>query len=373
MAFVTKNGFDVEKGSSLVVFENLMPSLKHIAGKGVTENFITKDDVTKMDTIDITRILPKKINYRKLGATTNGNYLNEKNWHGGSQPQSTHYTVDLSYLFDEDSIIPYSMTTETPVQFEKIINKNITDCLAQTMNAFTWANQYKAFFDDNTAVTRNVFVYDANTTPARAFVKANAALQSDKSIGAFTIPVEERQAFISPDFNADLKSQYATNASEAAAQINATGYINPFTKQEGKRIDARTGVCGLYDGVVMTQMNDIEKENVYEVLGVSDNSTVCGLLDKIAGFIVYGGATLRGFATQGVQANADPYQANSIVLKPYSKFGCATLSGKSMKVIASDTLTDENLATIKAAISIADNVSSHYTNNDKAYETGVAD
>jgi hypothetical protein len=372
MAFVTKNGFDVEHGSSLVVYENLFPNLKHIKGKGVTEEYVSKEDIMEVDTIDITRILPKKIHYRAIGSSlnaTNGKWMNKNNANGGPTPESVHYSLFVNFVYDEDTTIPFAMIHSTQVNFEQYVNKNITDCFAQTLNAFTWANQIKAFFDDNTAVAKSVFKYDANTTPAQAFQLANANLQSDKSIGAFTIPMEERQAFIDYDLNAALKAQYATNASEAAAQINATGFMNPFTQAEGKRIDSRTGICGIYDGVLMTLVNDVERENIYEVLGVSSDATTKAVLDKIKGFIVYGGSTLRGIAMEGISANEHPFQHGSVVLKPFNKFGVKCLSGKSIKVITNDTIADADLTTVKAALSIAVNIES--ATSDPDYQKGT--
>ena len=44
--------------------------------------------------------------------------------------------------------------------------------------------------------------------------------------------MDERQAFITTNYDRVMKRQYQTNASEAAAQILATGYINPLQDRE---------------------------------------------------------------------------------------------------------------------------------------------
>ena len=49
--------------------------------------------------------------------------------------------------------------------------------------------------------------------------------------------------------NRIMKSQYLQNASEASARILANGFMNPFDGRESDRIDSRTGMCGMYDGV----------------------------------------------------------------------------------------------------------------------------
>ena len=45
MAYVTRNGFDVEHASSLLVMENLLPEIQHINGMGVTDKFTKTQDI----------------------------------------------------------------------------------------------------------------------------------------------------------------------------------------------------------------------------------------------------------------------------------------------------------------------------------------
>ena len=66
-------------------------------------------------------------------------------------------------------------------------------------------------------------------------VPANSVLTDGVvEIGAMYIPMDERQAFISSKFDRIMKRQYMGNASEAAAKILATGYINPFTGETAR-------------------------------------------------------------------------------------------------------------------------------------------
>ena len=66
-----------------------------------------------------------------------------------------------------------------------------------------------------------------------------------------------------------MKAQYIQNASEAAARILATGFINPFNGREDKRIDERTGLLGMYDGVDLFNFNKVTREFVYVALGIA--------------------------------------------------------------------------------------------------------
>lgn len=368
MALVQKNGFDVEHGTSLVVYENLFPSIKHIEGKGVTSKYIN-GDVSKMDSVDVTRILPKKPHFRTIGAQSNGGFHNTANANGGASPESVHYTVEVNHVFDEDTSIAGSQIMETPVAFKEFVNKNITDCFALTLNVFTWATQLYGYIQ--TATVNDQVEINANTTPAKAFQKAVAKLaDGDMSIGAFNIGPADCQAFLSPDYNADLMSQYATNASEAAAQINATGFINPFNQAEGKRVDYRSGILGIYNGVLLTSINGAEYDLVMEVLGLtSSDTTEIGLLKQITGFIVYGGATLRGVAGPSIEVNKDPYHNGGVVFAPLAKFGVAQLSGKSVKVITTTALTADNITALKSKLALIDGMSSAYAGADRKFSS----
>lgn len=361
MALAQLNGNVVEHASLLVFYENFFPAIKHIEGKGVSERYITDQDPEKVNEIDVPRILPIKAHARKIGGSSNGGWINTRNAQGGYAPEAVYYTVSLNRVFDEDVLLPKSLLTSSKLEFKNAVNKIITDSFAQTINAYTWAGQFKKFFEDNTAVNDAVFVYDGSTTTAcQAFQNANASLlNGDMTIGAMTIPSDEKQAFISSALDTAMKSQYATNASNLAAQINATGFLNPFTQAESKRVDTRTGLLGLYDGVYLTLFSTPERSVVYEVLGLTSTDTAeIAILDKIEGMIVYAGTTVRGVAGLSLEVNKDPYNNGSFVFAPYAKFGVGVLSGKSIKMIASSTISDADLATVEDKIAIADVLSS---------------
>lgn len=137
--------------------------------------------------------------------------------------------------------------------------------------------------------------------------------------------------------------------------INSTGFINPFSQSEGKRVDTRTGLAGIYDGVVMTTITKNELGYVEEILGAGDTEKT--LLNAICGIVVYGDATIRGVVGPSIQVKDDPTQYATKIFTPYAKFGVGVLSGKTIKLITSTKYTDANLTTLKA-LKIADGLSS---------------
>ena len=356
MAFTQIGNFSVEHASSLVIYENLMPMIQHINGKGVIDTYTKEDDVRRVNKIDVLRVLPYVPQFRKLGSVNNGAYGNSLNGSGANAPESVYYTVDVDLFFDRSVPIPASMTLSNPTDFKTVVMKNIVESISLGINAITYAKQLIGFFrlKDNFAKSYTgvladlagtdltdaeladaIYEYDGSTVKATdAYLSANGALNDGiPEIGALVVPVSERQAFVSTKLNQLMKAQYEQNASEASARILANGFINPFTDSEGKRIDERTGLCGMYDGVDLYLWNSIARKFTYVALGISSNSTVKGYLDLLQGFIVYGAGTLRGIVRPTVEANKDPYNAGTIILAPLCKVGCECLHGATIKCI----------------------------------------
>lgn len=360
MAFTQIGNFSVDHASSMIIYENLMPAIQHINGKGVVDTFTKEEDVRRVNKIDVLRVLPYVPQFRKLGSANNGAYGNSLNGSGANAPESLYYTVDVDLFFDRSVPIPASMTLSNPTDFKTVVMKNIVESISLGINAITYAKQLIGFFrlKDNFAknytgtlanlagtdladgeLADAIFEYDGTNVKATdAYQSANGALNDGiPEIGALVVPVSERQAFVSTKLNQLMKSQYEQNASESAARILANGFINPFTDSEGKRIDERTGLCGMYDGVDLFLWNSIARKFTYVALGISSNSTISGYLDKLQGFIVYGAGTLRGIVRPTVEANKDPYNAGTIILAPLCKVGCECLHGATIKCIVDGT------------------------------------
>ena len=369
MAFTTVNGFDVEHASSMLVYENLFPEIQHINGKGCIDKYTKTEDVESITYIDVMRVLPYAPRFRQLGALNNGAYHNKKNEGGyGNAPQSTHYTIPVDLIYDEGVSITQAQIYANPIALKQVVLAQLVKTAGLAINVITYAKQIEAFFrnGDNfdKALTHDkgsivsgditdaelasaVFSYDPAVaglnagSPTLAYQKANAELDDGiVEIGALVIPRDERQAFITPQLNTLMKGQYAQNASEASARILATGFINPFNNAEGKRIDERTGLAGMYDGVDMFIFNKTTRKFVYVALGIAGTAddtaetitAVRGLLDKLEGFIVYGAGTCRGIVGPSITANPNVYFGGVYIL-PKMKVGVEVLHGATIKAI----------------------------------------
>lgn len=369
MAFVTLNNFDVEHASSMLVYENFMPEIQHINGKGCIDKYTKTSDVESVTYIDIMRVLPYAPRFRKLGASTNGNFHNVKNEGGyGNAPQSVHYTVPVDLIYDEGVQISSPQIYSNPIALKAVVLAQIVKTASFCVNIITYAKQIEAFFrqGDNfdkalagttgalvgtdikaDEIANALYAYDPTvlatdpTSATSAFVNANASLNDGVvEIGALTVPSDERQAFITPKFDAIMKTQYRQNASEAAARINSNGYIDPYSALESNRVDSRTGICGMYDGVDMFMFNKSTRDWVYIALGVKgtadddaeDLVAVRAILDKLNAFIVYGAGTCRGIVGPNVLANQNPFFGGVYIL-PQMKVGVEVLHGGTIKMI----------------------------------------
>ena len=388
MAFTTVKGFDVEHASSMLVYENLFPEIQHINGKGCIDKYTKTDDVESVTYIDVMRVLPYAPRFRQLGALNNGAYHNKMNEGGyNNAPQSTHYTIPVDLIYDEGVAITQAQIYSNPVALKQVVLAQLVKTAGLAINVITYAKQIEGFFRNgdnfdkalthdkgsivNTDITdaelaSAVFSYDPAVTglsagsPTLAYQKANAELDDGiVEIGALVIPRDERQAFITPQLNTLMKGQYAQNASEASARILATGFINPFNNAEGKRIDERTGLAGMYDGVDMFIFNKTTRRFVYVALGIAGTAddtaetitAVRGLLDKLEGFIVYGAGTCRGIVGPSIIANPNIYYGGVYIL-PKMKVGVEVLHGATIKAIVNagaslvSAWTKANIATI---------------------------
>jgi hypothetical protein len=392
MSFVALNGYDVEHASSMLVYENLFPEIQHINGKGVIDKYTKTDSVESVTYIDVMRVLPYAPRFRQLGALNNGKYHNAKNVGGyNNAPQSQHYTIPVDLIYDEGVAITDTQIYSNPIALKQVVLAQLVKTAGMSINIITYAKQIEGFFrnGDNfdKALTHQVgsivagditdeelasavFAYDgtAATTAATyataVFQSANESLNDGiPEIGAFTVPSDERQGFITPQLNRLMKAQYMQNASEASARILANGFINPFNAQESNRIDSRTGMCGMYDGVDLFLFNKVTRKFVYVALGIlgtADDTdetlaAVRALLDKWQGMIVYGAGTCRGIVGPSITANPNVYFGGVYIL-PKMKVGVEVLHGGTIKLLVdggaslANAWTKANVATIMNTI-----------------------
>ena len=321
--------------------------------------------------------MPYAPRFRKLGATANGAYHTTVNNGYANAPQSQSYTIPVDLIYDEGVPITDTQYYSNPVDLKRVVLAQLVKTAGMAINIITYAKQIEAFFrngdnfdkakthekgaivaGDITAaeIAEAVYGYDATKTgadpssPTMKFIFANASLSDGiPEIGALTVPSDERQAFVTPKLDALMKSQYMQNASDVAARILGSGFINPFTNQEGNRIDSRTGACGMYDGVDIFMLNKVTLKFVEVALGISANSAAKSALEKMGGMIVYGAGTCRGIVGPQIIANPNTYYGGVYIL-PKMKVGVECLHGATVKMLVEGTWSEAEIAAMMNGI-----------------------
>ena len=198
------------------------------------------------------RVLPYAPRFRKLGATNNGKWHNAKNEGGyNNSPESEHYTIPVDLYYDEGVPI-ISVQTYNPVQLKAVVMAQLIKAAGMSINIITHAKQWEGFFVDSfsatptaTEIANSNFLFKYDTSVATnaegsvvdAFIAANSNLTDGVPRNWCVYYSYGRKTSIYFNYTDRLmKRQYQTNASEAAASNLATGYINPFTGQEAKKL-----------------------------------------------------------------------------------------------------------------------------------------
>lgn len=389
MAYVALNGFDVEHASSLLVMENLFPAIQHINGMGVTDKYTKTSDIENVTLIDVMRVLPYAPRFRKLGAVNNGAWSNAKNDGRSNAPQSVHYTIPVDLIYDEGVPITRTIAESNPIQLQSIVMKQVVEAAALSINVVTYAKQIEGWlenYDDSTGALKDATNYSdfgadetlaANVSGsyADAFIEANGVLTDGvKSIGAFVVDVNERQAFASTKFNRIMKRQYMTNASTPATRMLSNGVINPFNDTEAIRINEKTGYLGVYDGVDIFLFNSTVKNFVYYALGLTaSDTTEIALLDKIACMIVYANATVRGIVGPTVEVNPNVYYGGAYLL-PKLKMGVEVVAPDGIKIVVDDAngFTAANILALKAKVAFTPLDGSSVAPTPTGFNTGLS-
>ena len=347
-------GLSNEREVSLRSGRNVFKALIELGYKNVT-------------LIDVMRVLPYAPRFRKLGAANNGAWSNAKNDGRSNAPQSVHYTIPVDLIYDEGVPITRTIAESNPIQLQAIVMKQVVEAAALSINVVTYAKQIEGWlknYDDTTgalidATNFSDFGADASLAPnvtgsyADAFIEANGVLTDGvKSIGAFVVDVNERQAFATTKFNRIMKRQYMQNASTPATHMLANGVLNPFNDTESIRINEKTGYLGVYDGVDIFLFNSTVKKFVYYALGLTPSDTTeIALLDKIACMIVYANATVRGIVGPTVEVNPNVYYGGAYLL-PKLKMGVEVVAPDGIKVVVDDAngFTAANILALKAKV-----------------------
>lgn len=357
MSLFNLNNAQVGKIVSKTVYETLVQDIFHLDGKGLTDKFIPASSADA-GAVDIYVPQPLNNRLRQYGGTTNGAWENTGNDESslkGKHVKSKRFSVDMTKRYDQnipitEDEVELTNATNLTKGLVTIAQDQVEKDIAVQLNGATLAEQIYKWLKDSFAdwaaptpleIGMAMQIYTATTdrfAAADAFRYANDAISDgdmtegiEKSnLYAGFFPSDERQGFIRGQFLTDLQKSFTQNASDVVAEINATGFLNPFTQSEAKRINLKTGIVGLYDGVPLTRVSGQVFSTMCYYLGVADDDTATKtILSGIVGLICPANATIRGMKPNSFKV-VDYQHEQGVVVQPKVKYGIRCLSGKAL-------------------------------------------
>lgn len=350
MSLFNLTNAQVGKIVSKTVYETLVQDLFHLSGKGLSDKFIPASDADA-GAVDI--YVPKPLNnrLRQYGGETNGDWENTGNDEQslkGKHIKSKRFSVDMTKRYDQnipitEDEVELTNSTNLTKGLVTIAEDQVEKDIAVQLNGATLAEQVYKWLKDSFAdwtepteeeIAGAMKIYTATTdryAAADAFRYANDAISDgDSNLNAGFFPSDERQGFIRGQFLTDLQKSFTQNASDVVAEINATGFLNPFTQSESKRINLKTGIVGLYDGVPLTRVSGQVFSAMCYYLGVEEtDKTARDILAGIVGLICPANATIRGMKPNSFKV-IDYQHEQGVVIQPKVKYGIRCLSGKAL-------------------------------------------
>lgn len=353
MSLFNLNNAQVGKIVSKTVYETLVQDIFHLDGKGLTDKFIPAS-AADAGSVDIYVPQPLNNRLRQYGGETNGDWENTGNDEQSLKDKhikSKRFSVDMTKRYDQnipitEDEVELTNATNLTKGLVTIAEDQVEKDIAVQLNGATLAEQVYKWLKDSFADWANptaaeigaaMQIYSATTdryAAADAFRYANDAISDgDLTLNAGFFPSDERQGFIRGQFLTDLQKSFTQNASDVVAEINATGFLNPFTQSEGKRINLKTGIVGLYDGVPLTRVSGQVFSSMCYYLGIADDDAPTRtILAGIVGLICPSNATIRGMKPNSFKV-IDYQHEQGVVVQPKVKYGIRCLSGAALKGI----------------------------------------
>jgi hypothetical protein len=340
MAFATFTGVNdtaLHVAVSEVIIERLVQESLYRDGLGITQ--ITTKDVGAGG-VRVPKVKPSTGTWRKLGATTNGEWFN-----GGTIGAIglDEEFVELLYVYDmpEDVPVAQQKLSLGGLSSVEIRAKEIGKNIAIGMNAGTMAHQLKAVINaviSAGAQTNRIYTYTAGATDSTGIVSkilvANAELDNGDGTYHAYFPRNGRILLLRPSAIAEMRANgnVIIGGSNFAQEILASGALD-IDVDELPEINY--GYMGMFDGVPVFKATDYlwtEAETWLE--------QTAGYLDEIAGILCSHIATGRGHAFPEQTKVIDSPNGQGLRIQPLSNFGVKVFFESGIKLIANGTFAE---------------------------------
>lgn len=323
---------------SPVVLVNVVQSLYHTPGRGVSQNVVVDTNAIEVRVI---REKPLTQKARSIGETTDGGFFSSQT---AEQPTSDEYGVRVNLVYDTPIDIPSNMQDMIPIDLANATMRNYVQAVAKNINASTIATQLGQNLNAlavqeiaSTGTGSSVQVTIGTDNILDKFQDAQAFLDDgDSANGVDTYPMSSRIALWRSDarraFYTDATGVFSINNWKAQDMLKV-GAVSPesFPNTEKNGFFGEIDQCYNYfvASAVWTLAEDYMKQAGSPVAG--------GFLDTVKGYVCASMGTLRGIAINSTMKIIDSPSGQGIRLQPKQRWGVELIYAHSVVALHATT------------------------------------
>jgi len=322
---------------SPTVLVNVVQSLFHTPGRGVSQNVVVDTNAVEVRVI---REKPLTQKARSLGASVDGLYFSGQT---AEQPTSDEYGLRVTLAYDTPIDIPSNMQDMISIDLANATMRNYNQAVAKNINASTIATQLGLNLNDlaqddiDSATLHAVQFVAASDELLDKFQDAQAFLdEGDADNGVDTFPMSSRIAlWRSAGKRAFFKSAKSVLdiGNWKAQDMLRIGALDPesFPNTDKNGFFGEVDQCYNYfvAPAVWTLAEDYMVQSASPVAG--------GYLDTVVGYICASMGTLRGIAINSTMKIVDSQAGQGIRLQPKQRWGVELIYAKSVVPLVTTT------------------------------------
>ncbi len=307
---------------SPTVLVNVVQSLFHTPGKGVSQNVVVDTNAIEVRVI---REKPLTQKARTIGETTDGNFFSSQT---AEQPTSDEYGLRVNLVYDTPIDIPTNMQDMIPIDLANATMRNYVQAVAKNINASTIATQLginlNALAVQEIAATgtgSSVQLTIGTDDILDKFQDAQAFLDDgDSTNGVDTYPMGSRIGLWRTDakraFYKDATGVFSVTNWKAQDMLRI-GAVDPESYPNTEKNGFFGEIDQCYNYFVASAVWSLAEDYMRQ----SAAPVAAGFLDTVEGYICASMGTLRGIAINSTMKIVDSQAGQGIRLQPKQRWG----------------------------------------------------
>ena len=323
---------------SPVVLVNVVQSLYHTPGRGVSQNVVVDTNALEVRVI---REKPLTQKARSLGATADGGYFSSQT---AEQPTSDEYGVTVNLVYDTPIDIPTNMQDMIPLDLANATMRNYVQAVAKNINAATIAEQLAGNLNyiateeiASTGTGSSVQITLGTDDILDKFQDALVYLDDgDTTNGVDTFPMSSRIAL----WRSTGRRQFFKDATGVFSMANwkaqdmlKVGAVDPESVPNTERNGFFGEIDQCYNYFVASAVWSLAEDYMRQ----SSAPVADGFLDEVVGYVCSSIGTLRGIAINSTMKIIDSPDGQGIRLQPKQRWGVELIYPKSVVALHTNT------------------------------------